>query len=761
MTLDGKSKIAFACALPLLLLDVILYILSFQWISKLLRPKTFSVAVGEETATHGCPRRSTKSPNELIASNRTLYDMIQNAAKQYGKNTALVSRKFLELKKLKPADRFPTKIYDDNDIEEISYEELGEQIQVFGAGLRALGMEPIPQLKEGETFDNAKGPFVMVIFEDTCKQWTIGMHGALSQSMTVATCYATLGEDAVVSAVNETRATTLLLNWKRAEKFASLSDTMPTLKTIIASTYEMPEGTPTPLPPKRNSKVTIISTDELLNLGERELEKYPPVPPKLHDVAVIMYTSGSTGKARTNLRIMVFVCLYSTMTHMFNSPFFYYYFALQPKGVLMTHEQLTSGVSGMRMNVKLRPGKECVISYLPLAHVLALQIENALLNAGAKVCYSDARQLAKTLGMFHPTVHAGVPKVYEILQGALLKKLEKGPAAAQVIFNVLFAWKSFLLSIGMDAPMSNTLFFRQISNKVFGGVLQFAVSGGGPLNANLHNFFRVCFCCPFIQGYALTETCVGGCFQDTKDPRGDVVGPPVPCVEVMLQSEPEFKDSAGLPYLYTDTVNSKGEAVIGRGEICMRGPCISSGYYRMPEKTKEEYDEDGWFHTGDIGQFTADGVIQIIDRKKNIVKLKGGEYVAVEAMESAFSESPFVSLICVLADGDLDRPLAVVDADDKYLATWATENNIKYDSLADLADMEVTRKAAVKSMVDVGKGAGLTSLEVGIKDCCIVTDTEWGPGHGMTASMKLDRAKICSMHADEVNAMYERNGVEK
>ena len=90
-------------------------------------------------------------------------------------------------------------------------------------------MKPIPTLDEKESFNDAKGPFVMVIFEDTCKQWTIGLHGAMTQSMTVATCYATLGQDAVIAAVNETQATTLLLNWSKAEKFASLAHTMPSL----------------------------------------------------------------------------------------------------------------------------------------------------------------------------------------------------------------------------------------------------------------------------------------------------------------------------------------------------------------------------------------------------------------------------------------------------------------------------------------------------------------------------------------------------
>ena len=279
------------------------------------------------------------------------------------------------------------------------------------------------------------------------------------------------------------------------------------------------------------------------------------------------------------------------------------------------------------------------------------------------------------------------------------------------------------------------------------------------MNASLHNFCRVCFCCPFVQGYALTETCVGGCFQALDDKRNGVVGPPVPCVEIMLQSEPDIKDTGGLAYLHTDTVGSKGESVIGRGEICFRGPCISSGYYKLPDKTKAEYDKQGWFHSGDIGQFAADGVIQVIDRKKNIVKLKGGEYVAVEAMETAFIQSPFVELVCVVARGDLDRPLAIVIVEQTYLLAWASDNNVSYESLKDLGDKKEARQAVIDSLVETGKRAGLTKLELGIKDCCLVTDVHWLPGSGLTASGKLDRAAIFKIHADELDAMLKRNGV--
>lgn len=717
------------CALPILLLDVVIYIFSFAWLRKMFSPSrdVYSAAHGEETKTHGAPRRAATNPHKLIdtiydgGNAKTVYEMTGAAVRDHGTNVALVSRKFLEFKRLKETDRFPTKIYDDSELEELTYEAFGEQIRNFGAGLRSLGMEPVPRLKSGEKYDDASGPFILVLFEDTCKQWTVCLHGCFTQSITVATCYSTLGDDAVLAAVNETGATTLLLNWKNAEKFAAMEKQMPTLKTIVASTYEMPEGARATVP-KSGSRIKILSSDEVIELGAKEAAEYRPVPPKPEDVALIMYTSGSTGK---------------------------------PKGVLMKHSQIVSAVSGMASTVGINEGNEIYVSYLPLAHVLALQAENAMISSGAKVCYADPRQLQKALPMFGPTLLPGVPKVWELLQAGVVRTMSQ--AGAKTIFDVLFEWNSLLLSIGLDAPVTGQ-FFKLISKKALGANLRLALSGGGAFSPRLHNFCRVCFCKDFVQGYALTETCVGGCFQDKLDRRTGVVGPPVECVEVMLQSEPDILDGAGFPYLHTDTVDNKGEPIIGRGEICMRGPCISSGYYKMPEKTKEEYDEEGWFHTGDIGQFTSDGVIQIVDRKKNLIKLKGGEYVAVEAMEIAFSSSPFVAAICVIANSNLDGPLSIVQTENEHLKTWASENSVEYKSLEELAAKKETKSAVLKSMIETGKQAKLTALELRMKDCCLIAGTVWLPGSGLTATMKIDRRKICSMHSKELHEMLERNG---
>ena len=347
--------------------------------------KLQSVAVGEATHTHGAPRRSALAPDQLVTgAHATIYEMTQCAIREYGHDTiALVSPIFIELRKLHEHDRFPSKVFDDEKLKETSYAQLGKNVQAFGAGLRKLGMEPIPAMsedpKKNDNVNNLKGKFVMVIFEDTCEQWTTALHGAFSQSLTVATCYATLGEDAVVAAVNETKATTLLLNWKKATAFSKLADQMPMLKTIIASTHEMPQNTETPQ--SASAKIDIVSSDEVMQLGR----DYPiaSVPPKSSDLAVIMYTSGSTN---------------------------------QPKGVVMRHSQLVAGVSGMAMNLDIRRGQEVFVSYLPLAHILALQVEIGLLYYGSKICYSDPRMLTKTLSRYKPTVFAGVPKVWSLLK---------------------------------------------------------------------------------------------------------------------------------------------------------------------------------------------------------------------------------------------------------------------------------------------------------------------------------------------------------
>merc|ERR1712072_425824 len=107
----------------------------------------------------------------------------------------------------------------------------------------------------------------------------------------------------------------------------------------------------------------------------------------------------------------------------------------------------------------------------------------------------------------------------------------------------------------------------------------------------------------------------------------------------------------------SDTLHSTGEACAGRGEVWLRGTNVTAGYYKMQKETEAEFDKDGGFHTGDIGLLTPGGALKIIDRKKNLVKLKGGEYVALEKMNTAYNNSPFVNVdaggVCSYAGAEL------------------------------------------------------------------------------------------------------------
>ena len=143
----------------------------------------------------------------------------------------------------------------------------------------------------------------------------------------------------------------------------------------------------------------------------------------------------------------------------------------------------------------------------------------------------------------------------------------------------------------------------------------------------------------------LTETCAGLSIADTNDDRPGVAGTPIASVEIKLESTPDVCDKGGLPYMSTDRKDVDGNPVWGRGEILVKGANVTSGYYMMEDKTREVYSDDGWFATGDIGQFLSDGSIRIVDRKKNLVKLKSGEYVALEKMEMVYGNSSFVDAI--------------------------------------------------------------------------------------------------------------------
>ena len=208
---------------------------------------------------------------------------------------------------------------------------------------------------------------------------------------------------------------------------------------------------------------------------------------------------------------------------------------------------------------------------------------------------------------------------------------------------------------------------------------------------------------------------------------------------------------------------------LGRGEVWIKGACVSSGYYMQKDKTDEEFDKDGWFHTGDIAIWLPNGMLKIVDRKKNLVKLKGGEYVAIESMEATYAESVFVNglnggIMCY-ADGDMDRPVAMVQVNDYELKKWADSMRISYSSVEELCKNPEAAAMVTKDLNGIGKGK-LGGNEA-LASVCLLPGTgapteggataPWTPENTfLTASNKLNRKPIEMGFAKELKAVKQK-----
>jgi len=598
-----------------------------------------------------------------------------------------------------------------------TYEEVGKDTLKFGAALRKVGLVPA---SNKATLEANTTSCALAIFENTSSEWMIAAHGAFSQSIIVTTIYATLGMDAVIDAIQDGIIGAIVCNKRNVKSIASRISEMPCLKTIIYTSDQIAKDEVVDLPPT-SSGIKFVSFEDFVASGDTVA--FPPSPPSPDSRAVLMYTSGSTGK---------------------------------PKGVVITHAQIVAAIAAADIAFHIETGN-VYIAYLPLAHIMELVVENTMLAFGCRICYADPKTLTAkgsypigALEQFSPTLMAAVPKIWDVIKKGVEAKIAASSPVAKFLVETAFQWRGFAISHGFDTPLFKALVFNKFS-KVVGGKLTKAVSGGGPLNSEVQDFIRTCFGCDMVQGYGLTETNAIATGQALDDLRSGVAGVPLASVEIKLVSVSDIKDKGGSPYLSSDTFDVNGNKVFGRGEVLVRGTSVSLGYYKMPEKTKEVFRDDGWFHTGDIGQFMDDGSLRIVDRVKNLVKLKGGEYVAVENMEMVYGNSGFVDAvaggICCYGDGDMDRPIALMQLNQIVTMQWAKANNVSgdFESVKNSKELYNAVLDDMKKEAEKGKLSRLEKLAA----VAFLTDP-WTPDNGcLTAANKLQRRVVIEMFSKE------------
>jgi len=295
------------------------------------------------------------------------------------------------------------------------------------------------------------------------------------------------------------------------------------------------------------------------------------------------------------------------------------------------------------------------------------------------------------------------------------------------------------MSRGYSTPILDKTIFAKFKQQV-GGKVRYILSGGAPLSRETHQFLRLAFSARVIQGYGLTETCGICTLQPLDALECSNVGAPIPSCEIKLIDCPE------LGYKSTNSTP--------QGEIWIRGPSVSLGYFNAPEKTAEAFLKDNWFATGDIGQLHSDGTLSIIDRKKNLVKLPDGEYIAVENLESQYKDSGFVANICIVTNPHKQHIGALVVPHKEYLSRWGKNNNAEVHDLSVAQNNAELKKAILASLQDVAKKAKFRAAEI-IAAVEIVSD-EWTPENELlTAAMKLKRQNIVKKYDDKIKIIFK------
>ena len=413
------------------------------------------------------------------------------------------------------------------------------------------------------------------------------------------------------------------------------------------------------------------------------------------DVATILYTSGTTG---------------------------------DPKGVMLTHNNIASNVRAVAMGVEIGE-TDSTVSFLPLSHILQRMVDYLFFSVGCTIAYPRSVQtLVADMGTIGPTVVVSVPRIYEkIYNGVMdargLKKALIGWAVgvADRVAALRLAGKRERGMLAVQYRVADGLVFSKIKRAV-GGRLRFFVSGGGPLAPALGRFFYS-IGLVILEGYGLSETSPVTNVNTLEHFRIGTVGKVVAGTEIRIADD---------------------------GEILVRGPQVMKGYYNKPEETAACIDADGWFATGDIGELDTEGYLKITDRKKDLIVTAGGKNVAPQPIENRLKTHRLVEQAIMLGDRRKYCVMLVVPAFEA-LEGWARESGVIWADRAELVGRpEVVGyvEGEIRTML-----TDLASFETPKKVALLAEELTVENGF-LTPSLKVKRRVVMERFAPLIESLY-------
>jgi long-chain acyl-CoA synthetase len=433
------------------------------------------------------------------------------------------------------------------------------------------------------------------------------------------------------------------------------------------------------------------------NGNAAELEPYKAAV-KVDDLLTLIYTSGTTGN---------------------------------PKGVMLTHNNIISNFKACASYMPV-DHRHRALSFLPLCHVYERMLNYLYAYCGLSIYYAESLDtISDNLKEVHPNIFVSVPRLLEKVFDKIHAKGEELTGFKKA----LFFWAENLglryeLSkdlgwwYNLQLKLANKLVFNKW-REALGGEVRAVVSGGAALQPRLARVFWAARI-PVLEGYGLTETspviAVNRC--EMKDNRVGTVGPLIEGVEVKFAED---------------------------GEILTRGPHVMKGYYNKPDQTAEAITSDGWFHTGDIGEFVDGRFLKITDRKKEMFKTSGGKYIAPQSMENKFKESRYIEQIMVLGDGRKFPSALIVPAFDS-VKSWCAIKNIPYTT-----DEEMLKNPKIleKFQREVNEYNENFAHYEKIKKFTLLLKPWSIEGGEMTAKLSLKRKVILQKYEQQIENMYK------
>lgn len=575
-----------------------------------------------------------------------------------------------------------------------SYKETYERSINFSKGLIFKNLVP-EHIEDGQVWQK------LGIFANNAPEWTMTSLACQANNTSIVTFYSTLGEESIAYCVNETSLITMavddigaktLLKTKKSENIDTLVNII-TFSDVLPATREA----------LRELGFAVYSFSEIENIGrDAQVELIECVP---ESIFLLCYTSGTTGK---------------------------------PKAVMQTQENFVCGFRGIEaFGIKFGVS-DVHISYLPLAHLFEQYVQGIILYYGGAIGFfgGDVRKLIDDIQALNPTFVAMVPRLLNRIYDVINNKVSQGSFLKRTLFNWGMSSKvnNLVQTADPTSGFWDSLVFKKTA-LMLGTRVRFMISSSAPISKDNLNFLKSCFCVPIHEAYGLTEICGPTTGTHKDDPNAGHVGGVLTNNEVMLADIPEMDYTAeNKPY--------------PQGEICVRGKNVMVGYYKKPELTEEVIDEDGWFHTGDIGEMWDNGCIKIIDRKKNIFKLAQGEYIAPEKLENVYCKSPLVGQIFVYGDSLKAHLVAIVTLDEEIALPWAQENKIE-----DVFTDEKTKKAILDDLLQKAKEAKFNGLEK-IKAIHIAKEPFSIENGLLTPTMKLMRFSAKKQFQEQIDELY-------